>query len=97
MLEPFIIYKISDAQGNFKHSSIAYVEATPGVPLSADELRQNLLIAASYAGQDFEWPEHGDGEKADLTLEIYGPFFPGEPVDKITGAEFHALDEDDLP
>lgn len=96
-LDPFYIYKITNSAGEQVHSSISYGEIDPAKPPSQAELRETLLVAASYASSDFEWPEHGRPDGKDLTITLFGPFFPGAAADEITEAEFHALDEDTLP
>lgn len=96
-LDPFFIYKISTAAGDQVHSSILYAEIDPANPPSAEDLREHILIAASYAGNEHEWPEHGHEDKKDLIISLFGPFMPGAPADELTTAEFHAIDECDLP
>jgi hypothetical protein len=96
-LDPFFIYKITDANGQMVHSSIYYHEHDPANPPTPADIREALLISASYAGSDYEWPEHGHPNGKDLTISLFGPFVPGEAADTMTTVDFHAIPEDDLP
>lgn len=96
-LEPFYIYAVFGEDGEMKHSGISYGAIDPNRPPTQTELREALLISASFAEADFEWPEHDQPNGKQLSIKLYGPFTPGDPVDLLTAAEFHAIEEDDLP
>lgn len=95
--EPFYLYHVVDAAGETKTSSIIYYpDLTPETVVSPEEIRTTILEAASMSAGEYDWPEHGEVDKG-MTLELFGPFFPGTPAASLTQSQYNAIDEDDLP
>src|SRR3546814_2517611 len=63
-----------------KHSAISYGEIDTKRPPTQAELREALLISATFAEDEYQWPAHSQPDGKQLTIKLYGPFVPGEPV-----------------
>src|SRR3546814_4274290 len=83
-LEPFYIYAVFGEDGEMKHSGISYGEIDTKRPPTQAELREALLISATFAEDEYQWPAHSQPDGKQLTIKLYGPFVPGEPVDLLT-------------
>lgn len=92
----FYLYRVVNADGETKHSSILYDDgANEG--RTPDEIRESLLVAASYAMGEFELPDYEDDPDATLRFELLGPYSIGAPLDALTHAELTQIPEDERP
>jgi len=92
----FYLYRVVNADGETKHSSILYDDgANEG--RTPDEIRESLLVAASYAMGEFELPDYDDEPDANLKFELLGPYSIGAPIDALTHAEIAAIPEEQRP
>src|SRR3546814_6802150 len=57
-LEPFYIYAVFGEDGETKHSGISYGEIDTKRPPTQAELREALLISATFAEDEYQWPAH---------------------------------------
>src|SRR3546814_19274953 len=64
-----------------KHSGISYGEIDTKRPPTQAELREALLISATFAEDEYQWPAHSQPDGKQLTIKLYGPFVPGETDD----------------
>ena len=92
----FYLYRVVNADGETKHSSILYDDgANEG--RTPDEIRESLLVAASYAMGEFELPDYEDDPDATLRFELLGPYSIGAPLDALTHAELTQVPEEERP
>ena len=92
----FYLYRVVCADGATKHSSILYDDGASG-SRTPEEVRQSLLVAATYAMGEFELPDFDDQPDASLRFELLGPYAVGAPVDALTHAEISAIPEEQRP
>lgn len=95
--KPFYLYHIVDAQGQIKTSAVMYYPTLmAGMTPTDEDIRKAILESALMANGEYDWPDHGDPDKG-LAVELFGPFFPGEPAKSMTQAEYNAIPPEDLP
>lgn len=92
----FYLYRVVNADGETKHSSILYDDSATE-SRSPEETRESLLLAASYAMQEFMLPDFDDEPDATLRFELLGPYSIGAPLDALTHAELTQVPEDERP
>src|SRR3546814_13174826 len=73
-LEPFYIYAVFGEDGEMKHSGISYGVIDTTRPPTQAELREALLISATFAEDEYQWPAHSQPDGKQLTNKLYGPF-----------------------
>src|SRR3546814_14552652 len=82
-LEPFYIYAVFGEDGEMKHSGISYGEIDTKSPPTQAELREALLISATFAEDEYQWPAHSQPDGKQLNIKLYGPFVDRKSV--VTG------------